>query len=175
MIALHWLAGALILALIALGALMVHAPLDAATKFDLYQWHKSFGFVALALTAAHLAARLAAGAPPKRSSSPGERWLAAAAQAALIILGFATILAGWLLVSTSPLPIPTRFFNGFVIPDIASPDMAWFESATFAHKWAAWTIAAVAVLHIAGALKHHWIDRDDVLTRMLPRLRRKRD
>lgn len=174
MIALHWLAGALILALIALGAVMVHAPLDAATKFDLYQWHKSFGFLALALTAAHLIARLAAIAPPKRSSSPGERRLATAAQALLYTLGFAAILAGWLLVSTSPLPIPTRFFGGFVIPNIASPDASLFESATLAHKWAAWAIAAVVVLHVAGALKHHLIDRDDVLTRMLPRLRDKR-
>lgn len=173
MIALHWLAGALILALIALGAMMVHAPLDAATKFDLYQWHKSFGFLALALTAAHLVVRLVAIAPPKRSSSPRESRLAAAAQASLYVLGFAVILAGWLLVSTSPLPIPTHFFGGFVIPDIASANAALFESATFAHKWGAWAIAAVAVLHIAGALKHHLIDRDDVLTRMLPRLRGK--
>ena len=174
-IALHWLAGALILALITLGAMMVHAPLDAATKFDLYQWHKSFGFLALALTAAHLVARLAAVAPPKRSSSAGERWLAAMAQVSLYVLGFAAILAGWLLVSTSPLPIPTHFFGGFVVPDIASPNAALFESATFAHKWAAWVIGALAVLHIAGALKHHLIDRDDVLARMLPRLRGKRD
>jgi len=173
-IALHWAAGALILALIALGAVMVHAPLDAATKFDLYQWHKSFGFVALALTAAHLVARLVAIAPPKRGSSPGERWLAAAAQALLIILGFAAMLAGWLLVSTSPLPIPSRFFGWFVIPNIASPDIALFESATGAHKWAAWAIAGVVALHVAGALKHHFLNRDDVLTRMLPRLPRKR-
>lgn len=171
-IALHWSAGALMLALIVLGGVMVYAPLGAAAKFDLYQWHKSFGFLALALTAAHLVARLAATAPPERSRNRRERWLAGAAQGTLYALGFAAILAGWLLVSASPLPIPTRFFGGYVIPDIASPDAALFAAATRAHKWAAWAIAAIAALHIAGALKHHLIDRDDVLTRMLPRLRR---
>ena len=168
-IVLHGSAGALTLALVALGAVMIYAPLDAGAKFDLYQWHKSLGFLALALTAAHLVARLAAVAPPKRSTSRSERCLAAATQAALYVLGFVAMLAGWLLVSTSPLPIPTHFFGGIVIPNIAAPDAETFERARLAHKWAAWSIAALAALHIAGALKHHILDRDDVLTRMLPR------
>ena len=91
--ALHWLAAALILALIGLGFVMVHAPLDAARKFDLYQLHKSLGFLALALTAAHLGARLAAEAPAKRGAR-WERLLAAATQALLYALGFAAIHVG---------------------------------------------------------------------------------
>ena len=172
--ALHWLAAATILALIGLGFVMVHAPLDAAAKFDLYQLHKSLGFLALALTAAHLVARLATEAPAKRGAQ-WERLLAAATQALLYAVGFAAILAGWLLVSASPLPIPTRFFGLFVVPDIAAPDAVMFELATLAHKWAAWSLAGLAALHVAGALKHFVLDRDDVLSRMLrstPRPRR---
>ena len=63
-ISLHWAGAAIILALIALGWAMVYGGLDAASTFDLYQWHKSFGFVALALTAARLAARFAGSSPP---------------------------------------------------------------------------------------------------------------
>ncbi len=74
-------------------------------------------------------------------------------------------------MSASPLPIPTRFFNLFVIPNIARPDAALFGLATLAHKVAAWTIAALVALHAAGALKHHLVDRDDVLRRMLPPVR----
>ncbi len=176
MAALHWLAAALILALIGLGIVMVHAPLDAAAKFDLYQLHKSLGFLALALTAAHLAARFAVEAPAKRGAR-WERLLAAATQALLYALGFVAILAGWLLVSASPLPIPTRFFGLFVVPDIAAPDAATFELAAFSHKWAGWLLAGLAALHVAGAFKHLVLDRDDVLARMLratPRPRRSR-
>ena len=170
-IALHWLAGLLILELFAHGWIMVHAGLSAATTFDLYQSHKSLGFVVLALTAARLVLRFTGELPPEPAAAKWERALARAVQAALYALTVGAILAGWLVVSTSPLPIPTRFFNLIVVPDIARPDAALFAVATFAHKLAAWAIAVLVALHVAGALKHHVVDRDDVLTRMLPRWR----
>lgn len=168
MIALHWLAGALILELLAHGWIMVHGSLSAATTFDLYQSHKSLGFVVLALTAARLAARFASASPAPAASPPWERLLAALVQGALYALTIGAIFAGWLLVSTSPLPIPTRFFDLFVVPDIALPNAVLFAAATLAHKLAAWSIPGLVALHLAGALKHHFVDRDDVLTRMLP-------
>src|SRR5271165_1629954 len=134
---------------------MIHGGFDAATTFDLYQLHKSFGFVVLALTATRLGGRAAFTAPAAAPSALWEQRLAA-------------FFAGWLVVSTSPLPIPTKFFNLFVIPNIAGPDGALFARATLAHALMAYAIAALVALHIAGALKHHWIVRDDVLTRMLP-------
>ena len=168
-IALHWLAAALILELIAHGWIMVHTGMSAATAFDLYQWHKSLGFVALALTAARILVR-AFVTPPAAAPSPlGERRLAAFVQASLTLLTLLAILAGWLVVSASPLSIPTRFFGLFVIPDIAVPNGALFARATLAHAVLACAIAGLVALHVAGALKHHWIERDDVLARMLPR------
>jgi cytochrome b561 len=171
-ISLHWTGGAVILALIALGWVMIYGGRDAATTFDLYQWHKSLGFVALALTAARIAARLVGSAPPEPLSPQWERRLAAFTQAALYALTIVALLAGWLVVSTSPLPIPTRFFNLFVIPNIAPPDPSLFVAATLAHKITAWVIALLVALHVAGALKHALVNRDDVLKRMLPRSRR---
>ena len=168
MIALHWAGAAIILALLAIGWAMVYGGLDSATTFDLYQRHKSLGFVALALTAARLAARSAGPAPPAPVSSIWERGLAAFAQGALYLLTIGAIASGWLVVSTSPLPIPTRFFDLFVIPNIAQPDPSLFARAELAHKLAAWGIACLIALHVAGALKHHFVNRDDVLTRMLP-------
>jgi cytochrome b561 len=170
-ISLHWAGGAIILALIALGWIMVYGGLDAAATFDLYQWHKSLGFLGLALTVARLAARLAGAAPPAPASRPWERRLAAFTQMALYALTIVAIVSGWLVVSTSPLPIPTRFFDLIVIPNIAPPDPSLFATATLNHKLAAWSIAGLVALHVAGALKHHFVDRDDVLRRMLPRWR----
>ncbi len=171
LIALHWLAGALILELLAHGWIMVRPGLSASTAFDLYQSHKSIGFVVLALIAARLVLRLGK-ARPQPLGPPWERLLARIIQTALYALTLGAILAGWLLVSASPLPIPTRFFGLFVVPDIARPDPFVFATAAFAHEAAAFSIAVLVALHIAGALKHHLVDRDDALTRMLPRLSR---
>ena len=165
---LHWLAGALILFLLAEGWAMIYAGFDAATTFNLYQLHKSIGFVVLALTAARLAARAAFTAPAAAPGSAWEQRLAAFVQACLYALAIGAIAAGWLLVSASPLPIPTRFFDLFVIPNIAGPDNALFAGASLAHGFMAYAIAALVAVHAAGAVKHHWIDRDDVLARMLP-------
>jgi cytochrome b561 len=171
-ISLHWTAAAIILALIALGWAMVYGGLDAAATFDLYQWHKSFGFVAVALTAARLVARLLSSAPPAPAFPGWERRLATLTQGVLYALTICAIVTGWLVVSASPLPVPTRFFDLFVIPNIAEPDPSLFSAATLTHKLAAWSIALLIALHVAGALKHHFIDRDDVLRRMLPQSRR---
>ncbi len=166
-ILLHWAGAVLILALIALGWAMVYGGLDAASTFDLFQLHKSLGFVALALTAARLAARFA-GASPAPLSPNWERRLAAFAQVALYVLTLCAIVSGWLVVSTSPLPVPTRFFDLFVIPNIAPANPSKFAEAVLAHEVAAWAIAFLLALHVAGALKHHLVNGDDVLRRMWP-------
>jgi cytochrome b561 len=171
--ALHWLIALIIAALIVIGWRMVYGELSAAETFDAYQLHKSLGFLAFALTAARLAARISFASPPEPPAPRWERRLASFTQGALIVLTIGASLAGWLVVSASPLPIPTRVFNLFVIPNIARPDAALFGLATLAHKVAAWTIAGLVALHIAGALKHHLVDRDDVLRRMLPAVRGK--
>ena len=145
--------------------------LSAATAFALYQSHKSVGFVVLALTVARLVSARECRATPQPLAPLWEKRLAKTVQAALYALTVVAIVSGWLVVSTSPLPIPTHFFGLFVVPDIARPDATLFAAAAFSHRIAAWSIASLVALHVAGALKHHLIDRDDVLTRMLPRRR----
>ena len=168
LIALHWLTGALILELVVHGFAMVHAELTAPTAFGLYQSHKSIGFFVLTLTAARLVLRFKGKTPPPVGAA-WERALARFVQAALYALTFGAVASGWLVVSTSPLPIPTRFFGFFVIPDVARPAAGLFAGARFAHAVAAWSIAGLAALHVAGAVKHHVADRDGALTRMLPK------
>ena len=168
-IALHWTAAAIILALIALGWAMRYGGIDAARTFDLYQQHKSLGFIALVLTAARLFARAVAATPPRPFAARWERGLVAVVQGLTYLLTISAIASGWLVVSASPLPIPTRFFSLFTIPNVAAPDAALFAGASRAHQIAAWSIAGLVALHIAGALKHHFVDRDDTLARMLPR------
>src|SRR5262249_11918200 len=126
------------------------------------------GFVALALAVARLAGRLLFVAPARVAGAPWERALAAVVQACLYALPLVAIVSGWLVVSASPLPIPTRFFRLFVVPAIARPDPVLFGAAALTHELGAYAILALVALHAAGALKHHFLDRDDTLVRMLP-------
>jgi cytochrome b561 len=166
-ILLHWLSALVIVALLVLGWTMVHAIDNPASKFDLYQWHKSLGFVALALLASRLLARLRP-APPALPMPRWERCAATAMHWTLYSLTMVSAMSGWLLASAAIIPIPTRFFNLFVIPAIASPNAALAEQMSVVHFGATWLMGALIALHMAAALKHHFVNRDTTLRRILP-------
>ncbi len=165
-VALHWAGAVVILGLIAVGFAMRHGGLSAATVFDLFQQHKSFGFVALALLLARLALRLGTATPPSRATG-GERTLAVSVQAGLYALPLLAVGAGWLAASASPIPVPTRLFGLVTIPNLTRPDAALYAEASYVHAVAAYAILALLAAHVAGALKHAFINRDDTLARML--------
>jgi cytochrome b561 len=168
-VALHWLAAALVLGLLALGWFMVHGGADAARRFDLYQLHKSLGFLALAILAARLVARRATRAPPLPASTPQwERRAAGLAHGALYAATLVAALSGWLVVSAAIVAIPTRFFDLFVVPDLPGIGPAQFEAAATAHFLAVWFLAGLVAVHVAAALKHRFVDRDAVWSRMAP-------
>jgi cytochrome b561 len=167
-VALHWLSAVLVIALIGLGWFMVHGEISAAAKFDLYQLHKSLGFVSLALLLARLAARILRASPaPPVAMPPWEQRLAGSAHAAFYVLLLAAGLSGWLLVSAALIPIPTRFFDLFIIPNLVNVDAALAARMILVHWALSRLIIVLLIVHVAAALKHHFIDRDDVLARMV--------
>jgi cytochrome b561 len=168
MIALHWLCGFLLLFLLAAGWLMVHAQYDAAARFDMYQLHKSLGFLALALFLARGIARATTTSPKSAPMREWEQRSAKAAHLGLYLLSLIAIFSGWLVVSSAIVAVPSRFFDLFVIPNIPGVGAAHFEQAQSLHFISVWGLAALIFLHICAALKHHFINRDAVLTRMLP-------
>jgi cytochrome b561 len=143
-------AGMIILALLARGS-----RLRDDVRF--YQWHKSLGFAALALTAPRLAARLVSFSPAL-ASPRWERSLAAVTQGSLYVLTLCAILSDWLVVSTSPLPVPTRFFDLFLIPNIAQLGPVAVLGRRAAHLLATWgmkrTYACPIFLSPKSRLEH---------------------
>ena len=83
---------------------------------------------------------------------------------------------GWLMVSVSTPNIPTKIFK--IIPWPHFPGMGPSESLeslfTEMHELMAYAIFFLFLMHVGAALKHHFINRDDVLTRMLPFLRQRK-
>ena len=67
--------------------------------------------------------------------------------------------------------VPTVYFGVLPIPDVVAKDMQLGENLEEVHEFLAYALAILVVIHIAVALKHHFIDRDGLVSRMLPRHR----
>lgn len=164
--ALHWLVFALVIAMVALGWLMVPLPLGVQ-KLRLYDLHKSTGIVVFSLMAARILWRLWNPPPllPKHMKA-WERRLARVSHVLLYAVLFAMPLSGWIMSSAANFPVSA--FGLFVLPDLVKPDKALLETMRAFHRFTSYGLFALLTLHVAGASKHHFVDKDDVLKRMLP-------
>lgn len=174
-ITLHWLIAAAIVALFVIGLTMTDLPNDQiARKFELYQLHKSIGVTVLLLSVLRLAWRLTHRPPPLPTNlKPWEKSAARVTHIGFYILIIAIPLMGWAMASSSPYNIPTVLYGQIVWPHIpvlpSLEDKKAFEDAfKLAHRTLAYGAAALLVLHVGAALKHHFILKDNVLTRMIP-------
>jgi cytochrome b561 len=162
---LHWGMAALIFAQFALGWTALTWRLSP-TKLQLFIWHKSFGILLLVLVLLRLAWRLANTTPALPPGLP--HWEHNAARASHLLLYFLMIampVTGWIINSAAN--IPFRVFWLFPLPDITEPDKALEELAKRAHLALFVLLATVVAVHIAAALRHHFVRRNDVLIRML--------
>ena len=169
-IVLHWVVALLIIGNLAFGLYVAGLPISPA-KLRTVSWHKWVGVTILLVVAVRLAWRLRHPAPPLPSTMvPWERRAANATHALLYVLFFAAPLTGWLFSSAAGFPVV--YFGVLPLPDLVSKNRELADVLRAAHKWINYTMAALIVLHVAAAIKHHVLDRDDVLARMLPFLRR---
>ena len=170
-IALHWLIALLIFGMFPLGIYMVDLPLSPQ-KLQIYSWHKWAGVTVFLLAVARAAWRLTHPAPPPPAGmSAWQRSTANITHALLYLLIFAVPLSGWLMSSASGFPVV--YFGVLPLPDLIGKDKAIAEALKFLHKFLAFTLGALIITHVSASLKHHLVDRDDVLVRMLPLLNRR--
>ncbi len=165
-IALHWLIFTLIACGFALGVYMVDLPLSPQ-KLKYFAWHKWIGVAVFAMAVVRLGWRLAHPAPELPATM--SIWQQRAATANLVLL-YVLILAipliGWLYSSATG--VPTVFLRLAQLPDLLAKDEALAELLRFVHVMLNYTLLMLVIIHVAAALKHHLVDRDDVLVRMLP-------
>lgn len=164
-IALHWLLALMILGSLGVGLYMTGLPFSPA-RLKLYNWHKWAGMTILALSAVRLLWRLARQRPADLPMPAWQRRAAHGTHAALYALFFAVPLAGWAYSSAAGIPVVV--YGVLPLPDWVAPDRELSETLKPLHHWLAYTLAAAIGLHVAAALKHHFIDRDGLLQRMLP-------
>jgi len=166
--ALHWLMAALLFGLLALGFYMHDLPLSP-DKLKLYSWHKWAGVTAFLLLAFRLLWRVTHRPPALPDSMPKLMQFAAhAGHLMLYVLMIAIPLSGWLMSSTKG--FQTVYFGILPIPDLLDKNKELGDLLALVHKSLNLLFIAVLAGHIGAALKHHFIDKDDILTRMTPRL-----
>lgn len=171
-IALHWAIALMIIGLIAVGWIM-EGMAPGPDQFAVIQLHKSFGITVLLLSIARIVWRFM-NRPPAEPPMP--KWQSLASKAVHVlfyILIIAMPLTGWIMASASS-DAPTRYFN---LVDIRLPGIPTLDAETRhgieegfeqVHSNLAWVIIALLVLHVGAALKHHFIDKDGLLARMVP-------
>ena len=173
-ILLHWIIALAIVALLALGAVMVRLTPGSSLQFDVYQLHKSLGITVLVLSLLRLAWRLFNSPPPLPANlEPWETALARVTHVGFYVLMIALPFSGWMMVSASVWNIPTVVFGAFTLPHLPvlgdlQNKKPVEEALKEVHEALAIGMFVLLMLHVAGALKHQFVLRDDTLARILP-------
>ena len=163
---LHWLMAVLFFGMLGLGFYMQGLPLSP-DKLKLYSWHKWVGVTVILLALFRIAWRVTHQPPALPSSMPRLMQIAAhAGHHMLYMLMFLIPLSGWLMSSAKG--FQTVWFGILPIPDLIEKNKLLGDLLQTVHVSLNYLFIAVLIGHIGAALKHHFIDKDDILTRMLP-------
>lgn len=163
---LHWLVALLIFGSFGLGQYMTDLAFSPE-KLRLYSWHKWLGVTIFGLVIVRGVWRLFHTPPALPAHMP--RWQRRAANVShltLYGLMLAIPVSGWLFSSASG--VPTVLYGWWQLPDLLGRDAALADVLKFVHVSLNNMLAALVLLHIAAAVKHQWIDRDGLLSRMVP-------
>ncbi len=160
---LHWLMALAIFALFALGYWMVgldyyHPYYNAAPDL-----HQSVGILLLIALVFRFVWRIANPKPDDHVLAPFERTASRLVHWGFYPLLLALMVSGYLISTPDGRPIDV--FGLFSVPSIIQ-SKGLEDTAGFVHEILAYVTIAVALVHSAGALKHHIVDKNQVLIRM---------
>lgn len=162
---LHWLMAFLIIGLICVGLYMARLSISEQ-KLRLYGFHKEFGILVLMLAIVRLTWRFQ-NINPSLATLPAWEHLAARSMHWLLYgCMFALPILGWLASSSAGLQV--SFFGLFLLPNLVSANESHRILFQEIHKWLAYGLIAALCGHIGAALKHQFINKDDILRRMFP-------
>src|SRR3989338_7569639 len=163
-IMLHWLMAAMMVGLTIIGLWMVRIPVSLQ-KLQFYGWHKEWGMLVLMLVIVRLAWRMRNITPALDAIPKWEELAARAVHWAFYFFMFALPITGWLITSSADLPV--SFFGLFAFPNLISGNEANRLLFSKIHEWLGYALIATFCMHTGAALKHHFINKDNIMRRML--------
>ncbi len=156
----------MILGMFVLGWIAVNYPMSP-TKIKLFVWHKSLGISILILVLLRIAWRLTDRTPAlPNHMRTWERRLAHTSHMLMYLVMVTMPLSGWVINSAANFPL--KLYGLIRLPNIAPAGKALQTQAELVHFTFFWILVALLLLHIGAALWHHFVQRDEILTRMLP-------
>ena len=165
-ITLHWIIALLIFTAFPLGVYMHDLPLSP-DKLRLYSWHKWIGVTVFLLAILRLSWRSTHHPPPLPAAMPSwEKFAAQAVHYLLYALILVIPLSGWLMSSAKG--VQTVWFGVLPLPNLVSKNKELGDLLMEVHESLNFLLLGLVFAHIGAALKHHFIERDDILIRMLP-------
>ena len=164
---LHWLIAGLIVWGFALGWVMTDIPGITPTKLRYFSWHKWIGVSVLVLVLVRILWRATHAAPALPASTHAwERLAAHAGHAALYLLMLAIPVTGYFYSSAAGIQVV--YLGIWPLPTLIGPDIALKVVLRTIHVALNYTLLAVVAVHVLAVVKHHFIDRQNILARMLP-------
>lgn len=165
--ALHWVVALLGLFLVAYGWWMIHVAERSARPGN-FAFHTALGYSLLLVVLLRLCWRAFDPAPaPPANSAPWERIGAHIAHALLYLLLIGASITGWLIVGSSRRPIEVQLLGFIPVPLLNNAgNRALHDLAEDIHRGLSYAMLALVVVHVAAALRHHFVKKNDVLRRM---------
>lgn len=167
-ISLHWIFAIAVYAMFGLGLWMVTLSYYDGWYHQAPELHKSIGVLLMMGLVIRVIWRHISPPPAApKTHSKFTRISAVAAHITLYALLFALLISGYLISTAEGKPISV--FGIFDVPATLADAGSQADIAGVIHLWLAWSVLILSVLHGLAALKHHFIDKDDTLKRMLGR------
>ncbi|MGB5834199.1 MAG: cytochrome b [Thiohalocapsa sp.] len=164
----HWLVAAAVVGLFSLGLWMVGLTYYSDWYRTAPAIHKGIGVLLFGTVVLRLGWRLLSTRPAHLPShSALERRAAGVAHVLLYLLLFAVMTSGYLISTADGRPIDV--FGLIQVPASITGLPAQADTAGDVHFILAITLVSLAAIHALAALKHHFVDRDQTLMRMLGR------
>lgn len=162
---LHWVTFLLLIGSFALGFAMVDLPVSPK-RLQWYSYHKWIGVTMFLLVIIRFGWRLISPPPPPLRMPHWQRSLAQAVHAAIYVLLLVIPLTGW--VTSSAYGFKTVYLKLITLPDLVGRNKELAKQLSEVHELLGFALLVLVALHVVGAIKHHLIDRDATLKRMLP-------
>ncbi len=164
----HWGIALTVFGLFGVGLYMVDLSYYDSLYNKLPHWHRSTGVLLAFALVLRLLWRFWSPPPtPLSSHTIMERRLAAAMHWVLYLLLFGMVISGYLISVADGRGFSV--FGWFEMPALIERRPNLEDTAGDIHEWLAWTLIVLVAMHAGAALKHHFIDRDATLRRMLGR------
>ncbi|CAE6887964.1 putative cytochrome b561 [Pseudomonas marincola] len=167
-VSLHWLVALVVFGLFALGYWMVGLDYYSSWYTKAPDIHKSVGLILFAVMVLRVIWRWVSPPPGHLASHGPLTQKATRFGHAFLYLGlFVLMISGYLISTAEGRGIPV--FGWFEVPATLTSIPNQEDIAGLVHEYLAWALVIFAGVHGLAALKHHFIDRDTTLTRMLGR------